>query len=248
LQYEARPALKPDVGRVEGYTGRKLVTSAIKTLPNAMIKIRELEDEVEKIRTFYTRKVEEVQRKADVQMRALKRGTGAGAGTGTGVDGEVNDEGQAIKSENENESDENNKEAEGPQSPYEDVITLRSELNAAREALAVLQANTANSVIAKQSETSQETYRAAELELLKLQYLRETESRLQKDRIKWQELAEERAVREERMETERRCYTCTLHLHQDTIHCYNTLDHVVHYHIKLSYYTLLTTYLIFFSL
>ena len=222
------------------------MTSAIKTLPNAMIKIRELEDEVEKIRTFYTRKVEEVQRKADVQMRALKRGTGAG--TGTGVDGEVNEEGQAIKNENENESDENNKESEGPQSPHDDVITLRSELNAAREALAVLQANTANSVIAKQCETSQETYRAAELELLKLQYLRETESRLQKDRIKWQELAEERAVREERMETERRCYTCTLHLHKDTIHNYNTLDHVIQYHIKLLYYTLPTTYLIFFSL
>jgi hypothetical protein len=208
LQYEARPSLKPEVGRIEGYTGRKLVTSAIKTLPNAMIKIRELEDEVEKVRTFYTKKVEEVQRKADVQMRALKRGTGTGTGTGIiGVDGDVTEEGQVVKNENENEGDENNKESEGPQSEHEDVVTLRSELNAAREALAVLQANTANSVIARQNESSahsQETYRAAELELLKLQHLRETESKLQKDRIKWQELAEERAVREERMETERR--------------------------------------------
>ena len=112
---------------------------------------------------------------------------------------------------NDNESDpnnENNKESEGPQSPQDDVIILRSELNAAREALAVLQANTANTLAVKQSESSsahsKETFHAAELELLKLQYLRETESRLQRDRIKWQELAEERNIKEERTETERR--------------------------------------------
>jgi hypothetical protein len=206
------------VGRVEGYTGRKLVTSAIKTLPNAMIKIRELEDEVEKVRIFYTKKVEEVQRKADVQMRALKRGTGTGI---VGVDGEVTEDGQVLKNENENEIDENNKESEGPQSAHDEVTTLRSELNAAREALAVLQANTANSVITRQNESSahsQDTYRAAELELVKLQHLRETESRLQKDRIKWQELAEERAVREERMETERR-YTSYM-LRTAVLSCY----------------------------
>jgi hypothetical protein len=215
--------LKPEVGRVEGYTGRKLVTSAIKTLPNAMIKIKELEDEVEKVRTFYTKRVEEVQRKADVQMRALKRGTGTGTGTGiVGVDGEMTEEGQVLKNENENEIDENKKESEGPQSSDDEVTKLRSELNAAREALSVLQANTANSVITRQNESSahsQDTYRAAELELLKLQHLRETESRLQKDRIKWQELAEERAVREERMETERRY---TRYMLRTTISCYFT--------------------------
>jgi hypothetical protein len=213
--------LKPEVGRVEGYTGRKLVTSAIKTLPNAMIKIKELEDEIEKVRTFYTKRVEEVQRKADVQMRALKRGTGTGTGI-VGVDGEVTQEGEVLKNENENEIDENKKESEGPQSSHDEVTTLRSELNAAREALSVLQANTANSVTTRQNESSahsQDTYRAAELELLKLQHLRETESRLQKDRIKWQELAEERAVREERMETERRY---TRYMLRTTISCYLT--------------------------
>lgn len=35
---------------------------------------RELEEELERSRAFYTKKVEDVQRKAEVQMRALKRG------------------------------------------------------------------------------------------------------------------------------------------------------------------------------
>jgi small-conductance mechanosensitive channel len=38
---------------------------------------RELEEEVERVRAFYTKKVEEVQRKGEAQLRALKRGTEA---------------------------------------------------------------------------------------------------------------------------------------------------------------------------
>ena len=45
-----------------------------KNLTVANSKIRELEKEIERIRLFYTKKVEETQRKADNQMRALKRG------------------------------------------------------------------------------------------------------------------------------------------------------------------------------
>ena len=87
LQYETRAVIKPESAvKSEGYTGRKMPTSAIKTLPNAMIKIRELEDEMEKVRTFYTKKIEDTVRKAEVQMRALKRGGGSGGG-GEGVGG-----------------------------------------------------------------------------------------------------------------------------------------------------------------
>ena len=91
LQYETRAVIKPEIPvKSEGYTGRKMPTSSIKTLPNAMIKIRELEDEVEKVRTFYTKKIEDTQRKAEVQMRALKRG---GVGVGGGGGGEVEGDG-----------------------------------------------------------------------------------------------------------------------------------------------------------
>ena len=46
---------------------------------------RELEEELERVRGFYTRKVEEVQRKGEAQLRALKRGDphpATGAATG----------------------------------------------------------------------------------------------------------------------------------------------------------------------
>jgi DNA repair exonuclease SbcCD ATPase subunit len=45
-----------------------------KNLTVANSKIKELEKEIERIRLFYTKKVEETQRRADNQMRAIKRG------------------------------------------------------------------------------------------------------------------------------------------------------------------------------
>lgn len=38
-----------------------------------MSHIRDLEEEIERIRTFYTKKVEDIQKKAETQMRAMKR-------------------------------------------------------------------------------------------------------------------------------------------------------------------------------
>jgi hypothetical protein len=50
-----------------------------KTLAGALVRVRELESEVERIRTFYTKKVDEEKRKAEAQISALKRGTAAAA-------------------------------------------------------------------------------------------------------------------------------------------------------------------------
>jgi hypothetical protein len=49
-----------------------------KTLAAANAKIVSLEEETERIRTFYTKKVEEEKRKAEVQIQAIKRGDGLG--------------------------------------------------------------------------------------------------------------------------------------------------------------------------
>ena len=53
--------------------------TSIKSLTQALVRIKELEDDVEKVRTFYSKRVEEVQRKSESQMRALKRGDTEGA-------------------------------------------------------------------------------------------------------------------------------------------------------------------------
>ena len=59
----------------------------------------DLELENDRLRVFYTRKIEDLQRKADVQMRAMKRGVGlnsaisAAAGGGGGdVDFDYDDD------------------------------------------------------------------------------------------------------------------------------------------------------------
>ncbi len=49
-------------------------TAPVKNLPAANAKIKELEKEVERIRSFYTKKLDEVTRKFETQIRALKRG------------------------------------------------------------------------------------------------------------------------------------------------------------------------------
>ena len=49
-------------------------TKNIKTLGQAQVRIKELEDQIEKLRTFYTNKVEDIKSKSENQMRALKRG------------------------------------------------------------------------------------------------------------------------------------------------------------------------------
>ena len=45
-----------------------------KNLTAANAKVKDLEKEVERVRTFYTKKLDEAQRRADTQMRSLKRG------------------------------------------------------------------------------------------------------------------------------------------------------------------------------
>lgn len=203
IQYESRAALKPE-GTKEGYTGRKLVTSAIRTLPNAMIKIRELEDEIVKVRTFYTRKVEEAQRKGEVQLRALKRGDA----TTTPTDGvTAAAEESVICDQTEEVQGVNQDIALDLKSREEELLALRSELVATKQELAAIRSAPTSIRILDQSPLSAvnyETLRAAESELLKLQYMRESESRLQRERIKWQELADDRAMKDERAETERR--------------------------------------------
>ena len=223
LQYETRAVIKPEIPvKSEGYTGRKMPTSSIKTLPNAMIKIRELEDEVEKVRTFYTKKIEDTQRKAEVQMRALKRG---GVGVGGGGGGEVEGDGdrttegndnQVIKNKNNLNDDNDDRNlihsigTETLNTTHADqLIKTQSELTAAQEEIKKLRTtiSTENRPPNYGFDTSlfnQETLRAAEIELLKLQYMRENEGRLQKDRVKWQEMLEEKAVKDERAEAERR--------------------------------------------
>ena len=207
IQYESRAALKPE-GTKEGYTGRKLVTSAIRTLPNAMIKIRELEDEIVKVRTFYTRKVEEAQRKGELQLRALKRGDA----TTTPTDGVAAAAEESVICD---QTEEVQGDVQGAnqdialdlKSREEELLALRSELAATKQELAAIRSAPTSMRILDQSPLSAvnyETLRAAESELLKLQYMRESESRLQRERIKWQELADDRAMKDERAETERR--------------------------------------------
>lgn len=71
LQYEERiknlqaTAGAPKTEKTEG---------TARNLPAANLKIKELEKEIERLRVFYTKKVEETQRKADAQLRSLKRG------------------------------------------------------------------------------------------------------------------------------------------------------------------------------
>jgi len=50
-------------------------TKNIKTLNQAIGRIKELEDQIEKLRTFYTNKIEDIKNKSENQMRALKRGS-----------------------------------------------------------------------------------------------------------------------------------------------------------------------------
>lgn len=208
VQYEARAALKLE-GSKEGYTGRKLVTSAIRTLPNAMIKIRELEDEIVKVRTFYTRKVEEAQRKGEMQLRALKRGdpttalTDAGR-TAAADESVICDQVEELQGDVQGASQDNTPDLK---SREEELIVLRSELAVTKQELATLRSAPASVRTLDQSPLSAvnyETLRAAESELLKLQYMRESESRMQRERAKWQEMAEDRAMKDERAETERR--------------------------------------------
>lgn len=225
LQYETRAVIKPESAvKSEGYTGRKMPTSAIKTLPNAMIKIRELEDEMEKVRTFYTKKIEDTVRKAEVQMRALKRGGGSGGG-GEGVGGgeggggsgdgdgvaEVN-ESRTKSSDDVGDNDKNQsclRGMEGLSTTHADqLLKVQSDLTAAQDEIRRLKIshseNRPPNQVVDTSLYNHETLRAAEAELLKLQYMRENEGRLQKDRVKWQDMLEERAVKDERSEAERR--------------------------------------------
>jgi hypothetical protein len=217
--------MKPESAvKSEGYTGRKMPTSAVKTLPNAMIKIRELEDEVEKVRTFYTKKVEDTVRKAEVQMRALKRGGGSGIG-GEGVgggeggggsgDGDGVAEGNESRTKSSDDVGDNDKNQsyqlgmEGLSTTNADqLLKVQSDLTAAQDEIKRLKIshseNKPPNQVVDTSLYNHETLRAAEAELLKLQYMRENEGRLQKDRVKWQEMLEERAVKDERSEAERR--------------------------------------------
>ena len=222
LQYETRAVIKPEIPvKSEGYIGRKMPTSSIKTLPNAMIKIRELEDEVEKVRTFYTKKIEDTQRKAELQMRALKRGgvgVGVGVGGGGGAEGDnhrtTEENGNLIitNTNNLNDDDRSPKRSIGIETlnttHTDQLIKAQSELTAAQEEIKKLKAiSTENRSPNYGFDTTlfnQETLRAAEIELLKLQYMRENEGRLQKDRVKWQEMLEEKAIKDERAEAERR--------------------------------------------
>ena len=222
LQYETRAVTKPESAvKSEGYTGRKMPTSAIKTLPNAMIKIRELEDEVEKVRTFYTKKIEDTVRKAEVQMRALKRGGGGGGGGVEGTEGgSGQDDGGADGTDNQgmkgsdeiNDNDKNQSYQpgmEGLSTTHADqLLKVQTDLTAAQDEIKRLKMshseNRPPNQVVDTSLYNHETLRAAEAELLKLQYMRENEGRLQKDRVKWQEMLEERAVKDERSEAERR--------------------------------------------
>jgi hypothetical protein len=64
---------------------------------------RELEKEIERIRTFYTKKIEDVQRKADAQIRALKR-NGPSALSGSNIPEERM---ECVKEDNLNAEDKN---------------------------------------------------------------------------------------------------------------------------------------------
>jgi chromosome segregation ATPase len=68
LQYEER------IKNLQATGGVSKTEGAVRHLPAANLKIKELEKEVERLRTFYTKKIEETQRKADAQLRSLKRG------------------------------------------------------------------------------------------------------------------------------------------------------------------------------
>lgn len=60
--------------RMRGRSNNALDRDSFDSLPKALLRIGELEDEMEKLRHFYTRKIDELQKKHDTQMRALKRG------------------------------------------------------------------------------------------------------------------------------------------------------------------------------
>ena len=56
--------------------------TVIDTLPKALNRIKDLENLVERVRAFYTKKVEEAQKKAETQIRAIKRGQPLATATG----------------------------------------------------------------------------------------------------------------------------------------------------------------------
>lgn len=84
LKLSTQEALKRNANASAGDTNEttskstsssKSVISAIKTLPQALGKLKELEKELERTRTFYKKKVDDMGKKHALQMRALKRGS-----------------------------------------------------------------------------------------------------------------------------------------------------------------------------
>jgi hypothetical protein len=68
LQSSPTPSAAPNKSEATGGSG------PFKNLTAANAKVKDLEKEVERVRTFYTKKLDEAQRRADTQMRSLKRG------------------------------------------------------------------------------------------------------------------------------------------------------------------------------
>ena len=183
------------------------------------------------MRTFYTRKVEEMQRKADAQMRSLKRGGDAAAGgfnetdnhTGTdgnsskngnngddnnGIDNEFSDE---KKGNDETDNNSGISEIQGLKIHYERQLSaLQSELRTTNEQLSALRASVSPTSLSPDfsvNKVNLEQLRTAETELIKLQFMKESEQKLQNEREKWRgqqdENNENEKKNEQRKERER---------------------------------------------
>ena len=237
---------------------------------------RELEDDIERVRSFYIKRVEETQRKADCQIRALKRGSALDTEAVIGDEkppllsvpdnnsnqvntrdnvNDINDNDHSNddrsnnnkdKNNNKNNIDDNNNnvndinnnqnieneksndnninyninqdkkgtilnnligisEIQNLKNQYDvKLLTLQLELNSTNERLRTL--SMSPTALQAPPPPFIHDVRTAEIELLKLQYQKESENQKQIDREKWQKHVEERYERDRKDEKEKREY------------------------------------------